>query len=288
MPLQLAPCRNVFPDASGAPGPESAAALRKVHVREALDGRGSIVAAYLVAQIGLPLVLLATTGSAIPALVTGGALLLVPLVFYGIQASQAEAQFWSEYAAARGLRHRAKGALHAACPLYAEGDEQRFEHLLEGRIGPLRATLAHFIATEVRRDSKGRRTRSDTPYTVVHGELPEAVARRFRGVYLRERRFSFGKLQDLLAHDRAVNLASAELDERYTLRVVDEQDDVALYELFSTTFVDDLIREFHATWEQRDGDLVVYRRGRLTSGAELDELCASAARVAERYLEEHR
>jgi hypothetical protein len=288
MPAASELLRQLFPDGTGEPGPESIAALRSQHVREALHGRGALVLTYVLLQLGLPLALLAASGSFVPALIAGAILLLVPIVFYAIQASQAEAQFWREYAAARGFQHRAKSQLHAECPLYSRGDEQRFEHLLAGRIGPLRGTLAHFISTEITRDSKGRKSRSDTPFTVVHLELPAAVARRFRGVYLRERSFSLGKLQDLLAHDRAVNLASAEFDQRYSLRVVDEQDDIALLELFSTTFIDELIREFYATWEQRDGDLVIYCRGRRTSARELDEFCAAAARVAERYLEEHR
>ncbi|MBK9385263.1 MAG: hypothetical protein IPN34_10660 [Planctomycetes bacterium] len=287
MPDALDLRRQLFPDGTAERGPESIAALRKQHVREALHGRGALVAIYAFLQLGLPLGLL-VAGVPVPALIIGLSMLVVPLIFFGIQASQAEAQFWREYAATRGLRHLAKGRLHAACPLYERGDEQRFEHLLSGRIGPLQGTLAHFISTEITRDNKGNKRRSDTPFTVVHLELPAAVARRFRGVYLRERSFSLGKLQDYLAHDRGVNLASAEFDQRYSLRAVDEQDDIALLELFSTTFIDDLIREFLATWEQRDGDLVIYDRGRRTNARSLDELCAAAARVATRYLEEHR
>ena len=37
-------------------------------------------------------------------------------------------------------------------------------------------------------------------------------------------------LQDKLQHDRAVQLESAEFHKRYALRVVDDQDDIALYE----------------------------------------------------------
>lgn len=289
MPLaRTAPDPELFPDATGDGGPPSAAELRRHNVREALAGRGGMIAAYALAQIGLPLTALATTGSAFPTLLLGSVLLLVPIVFFSVHAARAEKQFWRGYAEVRGLRYRADGQLHAECPLYARGDEQRFQNLLAGRIGPCHAVLAHFIAIDISRDNKGNKRRSETPFTVVHCALPPAVARRFRGVYLRERSLSFGRLQDFLAHDRAVNLASAEFDRLYSLRVVDEQDDIALFELFSTTFVDDLIRKVHATFEQRDGDLVVYCRGRCDTADELDGICAAAAFVAARYLEEHR
>jgi hypothetical protein len=289
MPLaRTEPDPGLFPAATGAGGPHSAAELRRHNVQQALAGRGGMIAAYALAQIGLPLTALATTGSAFPTLLIGGVLLLVPIVFFGLHAARAEKEFWRGYAAVRGLRHREGGRLHAECPLYARGDEQRFENLLAGRIGPCHAVLAHFVAIDISRDNKGHKRRSETPFTVVHCELPPAVAQRFRGVYLRERGFSLGKLQDFFAHDRAVNLASAEFDRLYSLRVVDEQDDIALFELFSTTFVDDLIRTVHVTFEQRDADLVVYCRGRCNTADELDGLCAAAAFVATRYLEEHR
>ena len=117
--------------------------------------------------------------------------------------------------------------------------------------------------------------------------LPEPVAARYLGVYMRKNTLSLGSLQDKLQHDRAVQLESAVFNKRYDLRVVDEQDDIALYELFSTPFVDHLAHTVFVQWEQVGPYLVVYRKGHTTDSDELDRLCKDSVDVFSRYCEEY-
>ena len=78
----------------------------------------------------------------------------------------------------------------------------------------------------------------------------------------------------------------AEFAKRYNLRAHDSQDDVALWELFSTTFVHRLATELQVYWEQRGADLVFWQKGHESEAADLDRFCLEAWHVLQRYLEE--
>jgi hypothetical protein len=218
-----------------------------------------------------------------------GALLLAAIV--GVlfwQYSKAANEFFERYAVARGLQPTKGGGIGANVPLLSRGDERTFERVLSGRIAGRDASLGHYTYTTVSRDSEGNETRSDHDFTVLGFQLPAEVAARFAGVYLAPKSISFGALQDKLAHDRKVELESAEFAKRYSLRVVDGQDDIALYELFSTTFVHRLATELKVYWEQRGGDILFWHKGHETEAADLDRFCLECWHVLHRYLEEHR
>jgi hypothetical protein len=114
------------------------------------------------------------------------------------------------------------------------------------------------------------------------------VEDRDAGFYCSPKGITLGKLQDKHAHDRGITLESLEFHKRYTLRCVDSQDDIALYELFSTTFVQRLATELHCFWEQRGSDLVFWKKGHEKEAADLDRFCLESWHVLQRYLEEWR
>jgi hypothetical protein len=233
-------------------------------------------------------VLLAIAGSVGP----GVTLIVVGLVVAGIvvwqQRSKAADDFFDAYASARGLMHTEGGVISAAVPLFSRGDRREFSRVLSGSIAGQDARLGLYTYTEISRDSDGDETRTDYDFTVLRFDLPPAVAQRFVGVYLSPKQLSFGALQDKLAHDRKVELESIEFAKRYSLRVVDAQDDIALYELFSTTFVHQLATTLQVYWEQRAGEIVFWKKGHHSSAADLDRMCLESWHVLHRYLEEFR
>lgn len=251
---------------------------------------GSRRSTYLTAWIGAlvagPLLGIAF-GSVLGWIVTGGALLIAGIVLYRAHSSASD-DFFGRYATARGLVPSPNPYVGAKVPLFRQGDKREWSRVLQGTIAGQPGSLAHYTYTTVTRDSEGNESETDHDYTVVHFPLPEHVAQRFVGVSLSPKSLSFGALQDKLAHDRKVELESAEFHKRYSLRVVDSQDDIALYELFSTTFVQTLSTTLQIYWEQRSGDLVVWRKGHETEAADLDRMCLEAWHVLHRYLEEYR
>ncbi len=227
-------------------------------------------------------------GNVVLPLVLVGLLLAGAVGTAWVQHSRAADDFFDRYAAARGLNHVEDGHVTAGVPLCGKGDKRRYPRVLSGRIAGQPAALAHYTYTEVSYDSDGDRQETDYDFTILRFTLPPQVAARFVGVYLSPKSFSFGGLQDRLQHDRAVQLESSEFAKRYSLRVVDSQDDIALYELFSTTFIHRLATELHVYWEQRGSDLVFWHKGHEGEAADLDRFCLEAWHVLHRYLEEWR
>jgi len=227
-------------------------------------------------------------GHAFGGVALGVTILVVTLGVVLWQHSKASKEFFAAYARARGLTLTEDARESAAVPLFGRGDKREWTRVLRGAIAGQQASIAHYTYTDVSTDSEGNRTESDHDFTTLSLSLPAAVANRFVGVSLAPRSWSLGALQDALSHDRKVELESAEFARRYHLRVVDEQDDIALYELFSTTFVHTLATELEVYWEQRGGDLVVWRSGHETGAAELDRMCLEAWHVLHRYLQEDR
>jgi len=171
--------------------------------------------------------------------------------------------------------------------LLRKGDKRELEFRLHGRVGGDEVTLAHYTYTEISRDSEGNRSESDYHFTLAIATLPDACAARFQGVYLRPGGgLSFGGLQDKLAHDRGVQLESIAFNKRYDLRVMDAQDDIAVFELFKPHFIERLTSGSRCQWEQVGATLVVYEDDHISNTAELDALFAQAADIRQRYCEE--
>ena len=224
-----------------------------------------------------------------------GVVLVAAIIIYAYQASKAEAEFFQAYSAARGLTcDENPGWPGGEVPLLNHGDKRKYDRVLSGRIGGSNATIAEYTYTEITTDNDGNRSETDFPFTLVHMLLPPPVANRFAGVYLRKKGLINigGKLQDKLQHDRAVTTESADFHKRYNLRVIDDQDDIALFELFNTTFlhgvsVCEKVTGDDVQWEQVRGNLVVYVKGHKEKVTELDQLATLAAWIERRYLEEY-
>lgn len=221
-------------------------------------------------------------------------LIAVPaLVMYLVIAHRARRAYWRLYAEARGLQLAENSGVAASVPLLSRGDERKYPFLVSGAIGPTHSTFGLYTYTEISEstDSDGNSTeqRKDYNFTLAVFELPAAVAQRYSGVYVRPRsaKLGFGGLQDKLGHDREVRLESSEFQKKRELRVWDEQDDVAVYELFSTTFIDGLNTDLDVYWEQVGPQLVVFRRKHIEVAVELDDLIADGLRVYQRYCEEY-
>lgn len=213
------------------------------------------------------------------------AVVWIVVAFY--QHSQASGDFFSCYSGARGLQQD-DGNINADIPLFDKGDKRKWDNVMKGPVAGHPARLGHYTYTIVTRDSEGNRSESDHDFTVLAFRLPAEVAARFRGVSLAPNGMSFGKLGDKLSSDRAVKLESNEFESRYNLRVVDEQDDIALYELFNPAFLQHLATELKVFWEQRGEDLVFWHKGHEDEAADLDKFCQHGAYVLQRYLEEYR
>lgn len=250
------------------------------------DHRRLLLAGWLGALL-VAAALMAGGNLVVAGMVAGAAVLLAVGVALHQHGSAAD-DFFDRYAAARGLQHHEPGSIHANVPLFGKGDKRRWPRVLEGRVLGQPAALGHYTYTTVTIDSEGNRSESNHHFTVLRLQLPQQVAERFAGVYLSPRALSLGALQDKVAHDRAVRLESTEFTRRYSLRVVDEQDDIALFELFSPPFVHRLATDVRIHWEQRRGDIVFWHKGHEHEAADLDEMCLHAWQVLHRYHEEWR
>lgn len=250
----------------------------------------------LLAWLGVSIVLtiVGLVMNIIGGLVSAVLLIAVPaLIMYLVIAHRARRAYWRLYAQARGLHLAEDSGIANSVPLLSRGDERKYPFLVSGAVGPTHATFGLYTYTEISHttDSDGNTTESRTDYdfTLAAFELPAAVAQRYRGVYVRPRsvKLGFGGLQDKFGHDREVRLESSEFQKKRELRVWDEQDDVALYELFSTTFIDGLNTDLDVYWEQVGQQLVVFRKKHIEVAAELDDLVADGLRVYQRYCEEY-
>ncbi|MCW2928923.1 MAG: hypothetical protein JWM86_2891 [Thermoleophilia bacterium] len=286
--LDEATLRRVFPDA-----PADIAVARDVSSMfrarmRAVGGtrRTGYLTLWILALLGAAG--LVATGQLLLGIVLGVVAICVAIWVSVSQHNKASADFFGAYARARGLSLEQDSRISADIPLFSRGDEREWGHILRGTIAGQPAQLGHYTYTEVSTDSEGNRSETDYDFTTLHFPLPAMVAARFDGVYLSPRKLSFGALQDKFSHDRKVELESTEFHKRYTLRVVDTQDDIALFELFSTTFVHRLATELTIYWEQRGDDLVAWRKGHETEAADLDRFCLEAWHVLHRYLEEYR
>ncbi|MCW2955200.1 MAG: hypothetical protein JWO69_69 [Thermoleophilia bacterium] len=285
--MDEATLRRVFPDAPadtavptgvGALFGARVSGLRR-HVPTMVSVCGLLVA-------GIALLLAGVIGLAIGAF---GAFALLLLILGIVQYGRARRDFYTRYAQARGLTLQEGGEdLPGDVPLLRMGDKRATSHRFEGTIAGQPSTLALYTYTEVGTDSEGNRTTTDYDFTLLRFTLPAAVAARFAGVYLSPNKWSLGKLQDALAHDRKVELESGAFNDRYTLRVVDEQDDIALYELFSPPFIDLLSTSVKVSWQQAGYSLTFWKKGHEGDASDLDRFCLESWHVLQRYLEEHR
>ena len=265
----------------------SAAERRRAHVRANLRSRGVFWALFL----GLPaaaVVGFALHDTRIAAGAPAVVLLLVVLAAYRSAAQRAEREFFEHLAPTLGLRYTIGGDHVPITPLIAAGDRRRFENTMEGplfgRLGGPPCLLGHYTY-ETRHEMEDVTVWKPHPFTVCAADLGAPLA-RYRGLYLRPRLSGLGLDNDWLARaprPERVELESARFNEIYDLRRANDQDEVALRELFSPSFVVWLSEHpLQPGFECKAGTLVVFVRGHADAAGRLTLLHEAAREIARR------
>lgn len=286
--------QQLFPAApSNAIVPDSARALRRARLaRLRVEHRFTVGALASIAVAGI-IMLAVVPIAGIAAIAACG---LVALITHSYVSSQAENEFYRAYAAARGLREQEGMPVPAALPILRRGTRRTFGNMLAGSLLGPEGQLGHYTYYTEHTDGDGNRSETPHPHTVLHVPLPDAVAARYPGVYGRRKGWlGGGRLFDGVLPDRAVETEYHDFNRTYALRVIDNQDDVALYELLSTTFLYSLasnpifvVDDKRVQWEQEGRDLLVFVEARLATTTQLDGLVTAAALIYTRYCEEYR
>jgi hypothetical protein len=265
-----------------------AAERRREYFRAYMRSRGAFWALFL----GLPLAAFLGLGMGDLRVAAGApavVLLLVVLVAYQSASTRARGEFFAELAPTLGLKYTIGGHYVPITPLLAAGDRQRFEHTMEGplygALGGPPSMLAHYtygIESQVDDDLTISRPHR---FTVCAVDVGAPIA-RFRGLYLRPRVSALGVDHDWLARGRRlerVELESVAFNEIYDLRRANDQDTLAVRELFSPSFVDRLVNHpLRPGFECKAGTLVVFIGGHADSAGKLTLLHETARDIARR------
>lgn len=275
----------------------SAAERRREQFRANLRSRGTFWALF----IGLPIAVIAghqvgdvRVLAGAPAIVV----LLVVLVAYQSAAKQAEQEFFADLAPTLGLQHTVHGDYVPITPLLAAGDRRRFEHTMEGplngKLGGPPCLLGHYTydtryAYEADNQYEDVEVWKPHRFTICAIDVG-APLMRFRGLYLQPRLDLLGIDNDWLNRPpkpQKVELESVRFNERYKVLHSDEQDVVAIRELFSPSLVAALAENpLQPGFECKGGTLVVYIRGHEESGGRLAMLLDTARSIARRLAEQ--
>jgi hypothetical protein len=217
--------------------------------------------------------------------------LLVFLIVYVIASSRAREDFFSSYAAARGLHRQAgKLPLPPATPLLRKGDRRYGEQVMNGTLPDgAPGAVALYTYEEETHDSDGN---SDTDYyrfTVVLHDIP-AAAVKASDLYC-QRRSGFrwmDSAEDAFRRMKRLELESDALDKRYEVFFGASDDEVWMKRLFSPTFIvwltEQTPKDF--AFEFSAGSLCVNVKGHYDNAADLDALCGAAGVVANRLASE--
>jgi hypothetical protein len=265
----------------------SAADRRREHFRANLRSRGTFWALFL----GVPAAAFAGLALANPRIAAGAAAAVALLVVgsaFQRAATMAESDFFTELAPSLGLNFTMGGSYVPITPLLAAGDQRRFENTMEGplfgRMGGPPCLLGHYTFETIREVHEDVDFKRSYPFTVCAADLG-APAARLRGVHLRPRLSALGLEEDWLRAPKPerVELESARFNEMYDLRRAPDQDELALRELLSPSFVVWLTEHpLQPGFEVKAGTLVVFVRGHLDSGGKLTLLHEAAREIARR------
>lgn len=228
-------------------------------------------------------------------LIVGGvaaSALLIFLVAYVSARRRAATEFFAELAPQLGLSYSPRGDYPPMTPLLSAGDRRRYEHALQGplygKLGGPPCQIAHYTfdtAQEVQEVTLWK----PHPYTVCAVDSGAPML-RFRGLYLRPRISGLGLDYDWL--DRGpkfekVELESVRFNELYELRRASDQDELAVRELFSPSFVMSLVENpLRPGFECKAGTLVVFTRGHEQSGGRIAMLHETSRSIARRIAAE--
>lgn len=266
----------------------SAAERRSEHFHASLRSRDTFWKLFL----GLPIAAIAAgalthdlrVAVAAPAIV----LLLVVVAAWQRASRDAESEFFTALAPTLGLASTAKTHYVATTPLLAAGDRQRYAHPMEGRLygqqGGPPVYVCHYTY-DTRHEGENVTVWKPHPFTICAIDLGHPVA-RFKGVYLRPRLSGLGLDHDWLARGpkpRRIDLESAHFNELYDLRLAADQNELALRELLSPSFVMWLSEHpLRPGFECRGGTLVVFVPGHEDSAGRFTLLLEAAREIARR------
>jgi hypothetical protein len=232
-----------------------------------------------------------------PAIMAGlpAAVLLVGLVIaFFVADHRAESEFFSAYAARRGLTHHPESSLMEFTPLLGAGDRRKCEHFMDGEFRGMhcRLTLYMYEIERETRNSQGTAPKGWEPhhFTICVVDM-EAGLRAFPGFFLRKRRGLFEKLQDdewLSGRGfPRVELESIAFNKRYELFRDRAMDENALRQLFSPTLVAWLAEHPLAPGvEFKTGTLVVFLEGHVEEAGKLDWLLEATVELSGRVARE--
>lgn len=194
----------------------------------------------------------------------------------------------ADYAAAHGLTHRtASLALPKATQLMRHGFLQEVRSVARG---DLPGGLRDGWLAQLDYAYEGHTDIERSPFTLVlTGAAASAgyairVLCHDRGLSKRDCANPDSDRQVVKLDDRRVRLESTSFLARYAVSTDADQDQVAVWQLFSPGLIDWLTREAPAgfSFELQDGALSCFVPGYVAEPAALDALCAGAARVFSR------
>jgi hypothetical protein len=192
------------------------------------------------------------------------------------------------YAAAHGLQHRlASFGLPKATQLMRQGFMQEVPSLASGEL-PQGAGEGWLALVNYAYEGRGEIERS--PFTLVLvGALASTdfairVLCHDRRLDERDRSNPDADREVVKLGDKEVHLESDRFLERYAVSTDGDQDQVAVWQLFSPSLIQWLTEEApqRFSFELQDGALVCFVPGYTADEGELDALCAGAARVLAR------
>jgi hypothetical protein len=197
----------------------------------------------------------------------------------------------AEYAAAHGLRHRAASlALPKATQLMRHGFLQEVPSMADGT---LPGGLANSWLAQVDYVYEGTNDLERSYFTLALTEAAGSsgfavrVLCHDRGLSKRDRANPDSDRQVVKLDDRPVRLESDRFLQRYAVSTDHDQDQLAVWRLFSPALIDWLTTEAPPgfSFELQDGALSCFVPGFTADPAALDALCAAAARVFARVVQ---
>jgi len=213
--------------------------------------------------------------------------LLVFLIAWVLASGAAREDFFSHYAAARGL-NRAPGrtTLPPTTPLLRKGDRRYAEQVMNGTLpGGSPGAIGLYTYEIETTDGDGDDDTDHYRFTVVLHDIPSAAV-KVSDVYCQRREgFRFmDSAEDAFRRMQRLELESDALDRRYEVFYGAGDDTNWMKQFFSPSFIvwltertpKDFAFEFSA------GSLCVNVKGQCNDAGELDALCIAAGEVARR------
>jgi hypothetical protein len=263
--------------------PANTNSTRSVHFRRLLGSSLSVVGGSILAAAVFTLGA-ATHNAGIMVLGPVAVALLVVIASWFYADRNAENEFFARFAAARELNHFKTYSIPEFTPLLGGGDRRHCEHWMESH-----GRAIGWFTFECREDNGDKPdTWEPHHFTIATVDMGELGMSRFQGIYLRQRRGIFDRLDTdanwLRKHGcKKVELESTAFHERFELSADRDQDDIVLRQLFAPTFVVWLSEHpLKPGFELRAGQLVVFIPGRCGEAGKLDFLLMAAAEISRR------